>query len=97
MRSVLTKLGIIAGLVGTLALSATSPTLAKAKRTATGVERLPYNYTCEASWFYPGYYCYQASSYYQYDRFPAYYAYGGSYSCTAAVWNGWRWVRKRVC
>jgi hypothetical protein len=96
VRSVLTKLGILASLLGTLALSATSPTLAKAKRTVTSVENFPYNYTCKASWFYPGYHCYQASSDYQYNAFPAY-AYGSSYTCTAAVWNGWQWVRKQVC
>jgi hypothetical protein len=35
---------------------------------------------------YPGYYGY-----------PAYYGYGYGYSCWRRHWNGWGWVRYRVC
>ena len=97
MRCILTRLGVFAGLAGALALGAAGPTLAKSSRAATGGDTIPYNYTCELSWFYPGYYCYQPSAYYQNNGYPAYYAYGTPYSCTAATWNGWQWVRTRVC
>ena len=35
---------------------------------------------------YPGYYGY-----------PAYYGYSPSYGCWRRHWNGWGWVRYRVC
>jgi hypothetical protein len=93
MRHVLTKLGIIAGLVGASSLSAVGPTVAKSHRTAGTVDQIPYNYTCKPSWFYPDYTCYQARPY----NVPAQDAYGSSYSCLAAVWNGRQWVRREVC
>ena len=57
------------------------------------LREIPYNYTCKPSWFYPGYYCYQAGPY----DVPGHDAYGSSYSCPAAVWNGRQWVRREVC
>jgi multimeric flavodoxin WrbA len=32
--------------------------LAKPHHVARSVEKVPYNYTCQSSWYYPGYYCY---------------------------------------
>ena len=93
MRHILTKLGIIAGLVGASSLGAAGPTVAKSHPTAGTVDQIPYNYTCKLSWFYPGYYCYQASPY----DVPGQDAYASSYSCPAAVWNGRQWVRREVC
>jgi hypothetical protein len=95
MKCLLTKIWIIAGLVGALALSTAMPALAKSARPHADTDMIPNPYTCEASWFYPGYYCYLPNSYYY--GYPAYYAYGSSYSCTAATWNGWQWVPTRVC
>jgi hypothetical protein len=97
MRRILTKLGIFIGLAGALSLSAASPTLAKLHRPATSSDTAAYDYTCEGSWFYAGYYCYQPSAYYQYYGYPWYYAYGSSYPCTGVTWNGWQWVRTRAC
>jgi hypothetical protein len=93
MGHILTKLGIIAGLVGASSLGAAGPTVAKSHPTAGTVDQVPYNYTCKTSWFYPGYYCYQAGPY----DVPGHDAYGSSYSCLAAVWNGRQWVRREVC
>jgi hypothetical protein len=73
MKFVLTKLGIISGLIGTLALSAVSPTFAWTNRPAASTDIIPYNYTCEAYWmargYYPHYYgssaCYASDSLYE--------------------------------
>jgi hypothetical protein len=73
MKFVLTKLGIIFGLMGTQALSAVSPTFACAIRPAASTDIIPYNYTCEAYWmargYYPHYYgssaCYASDSLYE--------------------------------
>jgi hypothetical protein len=102
MKDILTKLGIVTGLLGTLAIGATGTALAKSHHVARNVEKVPYNYTCQSSWFYPGYYCYDNSSsdwypsYYAYNWYPSYYAYD-SYGCTTAAWDGWQWVRRRAC
>jgi hypothetical protein len=106
MKDILTKLGIVTGLLGTIAFGATGAALAKTTHAARSVEKVPYNYTCQSSWFYPHTYCYQPSQYYNwsydwypsyaYNWYPSYYAYGSS-SCTAAAWDGWQWVRRRVC
>ena len=98
MKNMLTKLGIITGLLETIAFGATGTALAKPRHAASGAEKVPYNYTCQRSWYYPGYYCYEPAAYYNwsYDWYPSYYAYD-SHSCTAAVWDGWQWVRRRVC
>jgi hypothetical protein len=93
MRHILMKLGIIAGLVGASSLSVAGPTVAKSHQTAGTVKQVPYNYTCKLSWFYPGYYCYEADPY----DVPGYDAYGSSYSGPAAVRNGRQWVRREVC
>jgi hypothetical protein len=93
MRHTLTKLGIVAGLVGATVLTAVGPTVAKSVRTEGAVEHIPYNYTCKPSWFHPGYYCYQADPY----DVSGYDAYGSYYACPAAVWNGRQWVRREVC
>jgi hypothetical protein len=101
MNATLTKLGLAAGFLGTIAIGATSPRLAKQRHVASSAEKLSYGYTCQNSWFYPGYYCYQPTAYYSSDWwsnrwYPANYAYD-SYSCTTAVWDGWQWIRRRVC
>jgi hypothetical protein len=98
MKDILTKLGIVTGLLGALALAATDTASAKPHRVARSVEKFPVNYTCQNAWFYPGYYCYEPGAYsnVSYDWYPSYYAYD-SYSCTAAVWDGSQWVRKRTC
>ena len=98
MKSVLTKIGITTGVLGAIALGATSASFAKSRHAASSAEKIPYNYTCQRSWFYPGYYCYEPDPYdWRSSNWnPAYYAYD-SYSCTAAVWDGWRWVRRQVC
>jgi hypothetical protein len=96
MRHAITKPGIIAGLVGSMFLSAAGSSLAK-PRTIITSGNTPYNYTCEPSWFSPGYYCYQPAPYYVYNAYPGYYAHGSYNSCTEAVWNGWQWVSKQVC
>jgi hypothetical protein len=93
MRHIVTKLGIITGLVGAVSLCAAGASVAKPHRAAATENQIPYNTTCKPSWFYPGYYCYQADPYYV----PGYDAYGSYASCTAAVWNGRQWVRKEVC
>jgi hypothetical protein len=96
MMNMLTKCGIVTGLLGTLAVGATDAIAAKSQRVARNADSIPYNYTCRSSWFYPGYYCYQPDSYYNwsYDWNPSYYAYD---SCTAAVWDGSQWIRRRAC
>ena len=102
MKDILTKLGIATGLLGALALGATETALAKPHHVARSVEKVPFNYTCQSSWFYPGYYCYENwsydryPSYYAYNWYPSYYAYD-SYACTTAVWDGSHWVRGRTC
>ena len=107
MKDILTKLGIMTGLLGAIAFGATDTALAKAHHGARSVEKIPYNYTCQSSWFYPGYYCYEPGPYYNWSYdwypsnyanswYPSYYAYG-SYSCTAAVWDGSQWVRRSAC
>jgi hypothetical protein len=98
MKDILTKLGIVTGLLGALAVGAGDTASAKPHRVARNVERFPVNYTCQSSWFYPGYYCYEPATYYNwsYDWSPSYYAYD-SYTCTAAVWDGSQWVRRRTC
>jgi hypothetical protein len=102
-KDILTKLGIVTGLLGALAFGASDAALAKPHHVARSVEKAPYNYTCQSSWFYPGYYCYEPGPYYNWyptyyanNWYPGYYAYGSS-SCTAAVWDGSQWVRRRVC
>jgi hypothetical protein len=69
MKSSLTKLGIVAGLMGTLSLSAVHPTLAWTNRPAASAEIVPYNDTCEAYWAARGYYphYYDSSACYAYD------------------------------
>jgi hypothetical protein len=81
MKNILTKLGIMTGLLGTIAFGATDTALAKPHHVARSVEKVPYNYTCQSSWYYPGYYCYQPNRYYNwsYDWYPSYYAYSPSY------------------
>jgi hypothetical protein len=82
MKNVLTKLGIVTGLLGTIALGATDTALAKPRHAARSVEQVPSNHTCQSSWYYPGYYCYENwsydwyPSYYSYNWYPSYYAYG---------------------
>jgi hypothetical protein len=93
MKRLSTKLGIVAGLVGATFLTAAIPAAAKSHRTTSTTEQIPYNYTCKPSWFYPGFYCYQADPYYA----QGYDAYGSYQSCPAAVWNGRQWVRREVC
>jgi hypothetical protein len=75
MKDILTKLGIMTGLLGAIAFGATDTALAKPRHVARSVEKVPYNYTCQSSWFYPGYYCYEDRSY---DRYPSYHAYNRS-------------------
>jgi hypothetical protein len=107
MKDNLTKLGAVAGLLGTLAFAASDTASAKPHHVAHSMEKFPINYTCQSSWFYPGYYCYEPAQYYNwsydeyptdyaYNWYPGYYAYD-SYLCTAAVWNGSQWVRRRTC
>src|ERR1700752_3437849 len=95
MKDILTKLGIVTGLLGTIAFGASDTALAKPHHVARNVEKVPYNYTCQSSLFYPGYYCYEPdSSNWSYDRYPSDYAYNwypnyyahDSYGCTTAVW-----------
>jgi hypothetical protein len=75
----------------------TGTALARSHQAAGTVEKFPYNYTCQSSWFYPGYYCYEPGAYsLSYNWYPSSYAYG-SYACAAAVWNRGRWVQARVC
>jgi hypothetical protein len=72
-------------------------TLAKSHQAARTLEKIPYKYACQSSWFYPGYYCYEPGPYsLSYNWYPSSYAYG-SYACAAAVSNGGRWVQGRVC
>jgi hypothetical protein len=101
MRDISTKLRIMAGLLGTVAFGATDTALAKSQHIARGVEKFPYNYTCQSSSFYPGYYCYEPGPYFNwsYNWYTSHYAYAAydSYGCATAVWKGWRWVRGRVC
>jgi hypothetical protein len=98
MKDILTKLGMVTGLLGTLALGAGDTASAKPHHVARSLENFPVNYTCQSSWFYPYYYCYEPGPYYNwsYDWYPSYYAYD-AYSCTAAVWDGSQWVRRRTC
>jgi hypothetical protein len=98
MKEILKRLGIMTGLLGTIAFGATDTALAKPHHVTRSVEQVPYNYTCQSSWFYPGYYCDEPGRYYNWshDWYPNYYTYN-SYSCTTAVWDGWQWVRGRVC
>lgn len=56
MKFVLTKLGIVSGLIGTLALSAASPALAWTDRRAASTDIVSYNDACEAYWMARGYY-----------------------------------------
>jgi hypothetical protein len=78
MKDILTKLGLMAGLLGSVALGATGTASAKPHHVARSVEQAPYNYTCQSSWYYPGYYCYvPGSSNWSYDWYPSYYAYNG--------------------
>ena len=51
----MTKLGIVAGLVGVLLLSAANPTLARTIRTAAITNKISYNSTCEAYWLARGF------------------------------------------
>jgi hypothetical protein len=106
MKDILKKLGIMTGLLGTIAFGATGAALAKPHHVARSVEKAPYNFTCQSSWYYPGYNCYEPGryynwsynwypSYYAYNWYPSYYAYD-SYACTT-VWDGWQWVRTRAC
>jgi hypothetical protein len=69
MKFALTKLGIVAGLMGTLALSAANPALARANRPVAVAEVVPYNDTCEAYWAARGYYphYYGSSACYAFD------------------------------
>jgi hypothetical protein len=98
MTDILAKLGIVTGLLGLIAFWATDAASARPQHVARSVVQIPYNYTCQGSWSYPGYYCYEPSQYYNasYDWYPSNSAYD-SYSCTAAVWDGSHWVRRRVC
>jgi hypothetical protein len=56
MKFVLTKLGIVSGLIGTLALSAAGPALAWTNRHAASTDIVTYNDACEAYWMPRGYY-----------------------------------------
>ncbi len=56
MKCILTKLGIVAGLVGALALSATTPTLARSNRVVTGADRGYYSYGSAYPSYGRGYY-----------------------------------------
>jgi hypothetical protein len=69
MKFPLTKLAIVAGLMGTLSLSAAQPTLARTNRPAASAEIVPYSDTCEAYWAARGYYAhyYGSSACYAYD------------------------------
>lgn len=107
MKDILTKLAIMTGLLGALAFGAGVTALAKPHHVARSVEKVSFNYACQSSWFYPGYYCYEPGPYYNwsYERYPTYYAYNwyaaydayDSYSCAAVVWDGSQWVRRRAC
>jgi hypothetical protein len=107
MKDILTKLGMVIGVMGSLAVGAGGTASAKPHHVARSVEKVPFNDTCQSSWSYPGYYCYEPGPYYNwsYDWYPTYYAYNwypgydayDSYSCAATVWNGLQWVRRRTC
>jgi hypothetical protein len=69
MKFALTKLGIVSGLMGTLALSPISPALAWTNRPAASTDIVPYNDACEAYWMPSGYYphYYGSSACYEFD------------------------------
>jgi hypothetical protein len=62
MKFPLTKLGIVAGLMGALSLNAAQSALAQTNRPAAGAEIVPYNDTCEAYWAARGYYAHYYGS-----------------------------------
>ena len=96
MKDILTKLGIVTGLLGTIAFGATGTALAKPHHVARSVESVPSNYTCQSSWYYSGYYCYQPGRYYNwsyawspgyaYNWYPSYYGYNWYPSYYAYNW-----------
>jgi hypothetical protein len=93
MRHILTKLGIIAGPCGRKFPGCGGPHSREVASNGRhrGTDSLQLH--VQVFWFYPGYYCYQAGPY----DMPGHDAYGSSYSCLAAVWNGRQWVRREVC
>jgi hypothetical protein len=61
MESAFTKVVMVVGLLGALALSAANPTLARTNQTAASTAKVTY-YTCDAYWLARGYYAHYYGS-----------------------------------